>query len=154
MSKPLPEEISKRIKIEAQAVRDRVCSKEFTLYQQGLSDGVIVGYTHAAESYATQYLAEKERADQLERWKAEATEVMAPIFDWFHSQKDIPLGSRMGTVILERLEAYDKMEAALKEIQLTVHQEDDLNGFREWIKKQANLALSTQTDNKTEDNGK
>ena len=162
MSKPLPESIKQQIQKDA----DRYCQIKTP---SALSAEAWKAFIAGAESLGIQYLAEKERADQLEkehnilcaqrdhalnecvnleRWKTEATEVMAPLFEW--GQKNAPLGVRIHQFILERLEAYERMEAALKEIQLAVHQEDDLNGFREWIKKQANEALSTQTDNKTE----
>lgn len=49
---PISKELEKQIKQDAQAVRNRVCSKEFTEYQQGLSDGVIVGYEAGATDYA------------------------------------------------------------------------------------------------------
>jgi hypothetical protein len=169
MSKPLPEEIKFRIEQEAIKAAKKTHDFELSEWGKGSRDGYAQGHIAGAESYCAQYLAEKERADQLERWKAEATEVMSPIYDWFHKQKDLPLGSRMTVVILERLnqsaeernilkgqrdlalkalrtekERADKYEAGLK----------DIAGGKVLPHLIAQQLLSTQTDNKTEGNGK
>lgn len=95
----LPKITTDRIKADAWAKAEYKHGEDNTPYRSGYFYGYIAGAT-----------AENERTEQqitkLEQWKSEADLLLAPLLEWGHAQKDIPLGKSITEDILRRAKEY------------------------------------------------